>query len=726
MEFPVSQISVSQIMGKLGAALQTYPIQLALGLLILVIATSLGMSIAAYRLTRIQLDHQVAIHLTDVQQATLSLLETEQRRLGNLALLFAERPTLASLRSANDEAALARYMADFQQQIDIDLLLLCDLDGGILAGAPASLERGEHCPAGEGFLWVDGQPALVVRRSLSQGGAAQAAPIVVAGIWLDEQLMHQLVAGTGVEQVILNRDGQRLASSIPLDDTATRQPLSAAQLTAARPELLTLSNRTYYRRVTPLGDSDSQAPFYSEILFPAEALLAARSRILTVLVTSTVAIALLVAAIGAWSIRRITAPLAQLTLRAEAISQGDLSGVIQQMSGPREVRTLAAALRRSQERVNEMLAELEAAHDRLDNLLQSLDEGVVILDADGCIRFWNQGAAQITGWPSEQALGKQVDVVLPLVDDPAHSLADRLHAPGQRVRGAVFISGGRTAILEITRVRDLQALSEAGGSNHGAQAMVLRDVTEEEAMQHLRAYFLANISHEFRTPLSTLNASIELLMDNDQEITGSEMRTLLKPIHLSLLELQTLIDNLLEGSTIEAGQFRLRPRPMLLNEAIVAALTLVQPMLERRQQPLSVTQPAVLHPIVADRSRITQVLINLMANASKYTPIGEPIDVIVEAVPDGGYRVAVADRGPGIPLEERRNLFRRFVRLEGMSSAQQGQVGDSHGTGIGLYIVKTVVEAHGGQVGIDDRPGGGSIFWFKLPPGERAPAQETV
>jgi len=123
--------------------------------------------------------------------------------------------------------------------------------------------------------------------------------------------------------------------------------------------------------------------------------------------------------------------------------------------------------------------------------------------------------------------------------------------------------------------------------------------------------------------------------------------------------------------------------------------------------------------------RLTQVLVNLLANASKYTPLGEAIDMTV-AVQNGAengdgevYRVMVADRGPGIPEAERVNLFRRFVRLE---SSQKGDAShhkaDVHGTGIGLHVVKTTIEAHGGRVGIEDRPGGGTVFWFEIPRGE--------
>jgi signal transduction histidine kinase len=293
----------------------------------------------------------------------------------------------------------------------------------------------------------------------------------------------------------------------------------------------------------------------------------------------------------------------------------------------------------------------------------------------------------------------------------------------------------------VTQIRTAATKQNGRFSGLEERALVLRDVTEEEAMHRLRGYFLANISHEFRTPLSTLNASMELLMDESQETSGAEVRALLKPIHLSLLELQTLIDNLLEGSTIEAGEFRLRKRSMTIDEAITAALTLVQPMLERRRQTISLSEPPTLGLIWADRVRLTQVLVNLLANASKYTPMGEAIDITVtvsqggsgqngeglaqmedeglEAAQNELYRVMVADRGPGIPEAERVNLFRRFVRLDSSQGSKTNeQLADVHGTGIGLYVVKTAIEAHGGRVGIEARPGGGSIFWFEIPRGE--------
>ena len=156
-------------------------------------------------------------------------------------------------------------------------------------------------------------------------------------------------------------------------------------------------------------------------------------------------------------------------------------------------------------------------------------------------------------------------------------------------------------------------------------ALVLRDVTHEEALRHLRAYFLANISHEFRTPLSTLQASMELLLDETEALSATEMRQLLRPSYLSLVNLQTLIDNLLESSTIEAGQFQIRKRPFPVQEATATAQHIVQPLLQRRGQQLTLQQPTQPLIITADAARVGQVFVNLLTNASKYSPSGTTI-----------------------------------------------------------------------------------------------------
>jgi signal transduction histidine kinase len=207
---------------------------------------------------------------------------------------------------------------------------------------------------------------------------------------------------------------------------------------------------------------------------------------------------------------------------------------------------------------------------------------------------------------------------------------------------------------------------------------------------------------------------MELLLDEGEDFTLAEMRQLLKPTHLSLLSLQNLIDNLLESSSIEAGQFTLRRQLFSIHQALDDAVIITRPLLERRSQQLLLSASPDLPEIEGDSARLTQVFVNLIINASKYSPIGQVIEVKLTQ-PANTLHVGIADQGPGIPRAERNNIFRSFVRLD---SGDQEQ----HGIGLGLFVVKTIVEGHGGQVGVSDRPGGGSLFWFEIP----LPQKETA
>jgi signal transduction histidine kinase len=280
--------------------------------------------------------------------------------------------------------------------------------------------------------------------------------------------------------------------------------------------------------------------------------------------------------------------------------------------------------------------------------------------------------------------------------------------------GHIPLSGGVHTIRVLTQQGHEKKLAiniaPLGSPNQAGTrlALVLRDISDEEAAKELRTYFLANISHEFRTPLAALKASVELLLDEIQALSRDEIVKLLNSIHFSVTGLQTLIDNLLESTSIEAGHFRIRRRPARMESIVADALQVMQPLLTRRHQTLVSNLPELLPVLRVDPARLTQVLVNLVSNASKYSPLQETIELGVEPIDETLLRVWVADRGPGIAPDDRSNLFRSFVRLSSSEDAQ-------YGIGLGLAVVKTIVDEHGGQVGVEARPGGGSRFWFTVP-----------
>lgn len=265
------------------------------------------------------------------------------------------------------------------------------------------------------------------------------------------------------------------------------------------------------------------------------------------------------------------------------------------------------------------------------------------------------------------------------------------------------LSDGHHATLAVTRAR--LAPLEAGDAQ---TVLVFRDVSEGEIIHRILGNFLANIAHEFRTPLSAAGASIELLIDQAPDLSDTELQELLNSLHLGVLRLQTLVDNLLECASIEAGRFVVSPRSNDIAEIISTAVQTMQPLLEKYGQRLLVELPANIPVVYADARRIEQVLVNLLYNASKFGPADAEITISV-LVDQMWAKVLVADRGPGISHEQKSFVFRRIMHPD--TSSDNAKVG----AGLGLSVVKAVIEAHDGQVGVDDRPGGGAIFWFTLP-----------
>jgi len=341
------------------------------------------------------------------------------------------------------------------------------------------------------------------------------------------------------------------------------------------------------------------------------------------------------------------------------------------------------------------------------DLLQSVQEGIALLDAEGLVTFFNHSAGRITGWGEQEAIGKPIEEILRPAVGKGRFL-DQLTSSERMPLMNVVNRQGEEITLALTCASLLSPASLPSKT-----VLVFRDVTEEDAAQRLRSYFLANISHEFRTPLSALKASVELLLEEIEDLSKAETIELVKSLHFSVTGLQTLIDNLLESVSIEAGRFHIRRRPTDLHTLAADAHQLMQPLLERRNQQLLADIPADIPIAEVDPMRLTQVLVNLISNASKYGPMDKPIELRVRLESENMLRVSVSDQGSGIAVADRENVFRRFIRLDEKEKAQ-------FGVGLGLSVVKTIVESHGGRVGLEERPGGGSTFWFTLPLGDAA------
>jgi signal transduction histidine kinase len=265
------------------------------------------------------------------------------------------------------------------------------------------------------------------------------------------------------------------------------------------------------------------------------------------------------------------------------------------------------------------------------------------------------------------------------------------------------LKNGQERLLSISKANLIPPVA-----SDAERALVLRDVTNEEYIHRLLGNFMANITHEFRTPLAALEASSELLLDNLHSLSQSEIEDLLVSLNLGIINLQTLIDNLIEAASIEAGRFKVSLQAVSFDAILKEALEIMQPLVERYDLRLAaspITGPIL---VTADRRRTVQILVNLLSNAIKYSPENGLIKINHFFVADK-LRIEVIDEGGGVPLDQRNNLFRRFSHpnIPGERTKQ--------GVGLGLSVVKAIVEAQQGEVGITDHPEGGNCFWFTLP-----------
>lgn len=367
--------------------------------------------------------------------------------------------------------------------------------------------------------------------------------------------------------------------------------------------------------------------------------------------------------------------------------------------------------------VGETAADDGGADIRFWDFAESSLEARISADGNGIIIHVNKRAEMLFGYAAEELIGQPLTVLMPERYRAAHRQGlERF----RNERGHRYI--GQT--VELTALRrdggefpvEVALASWTSSANDIFFFANMRDITERKAAEEERQRLLAelqelssarerlleDVAHELRGPLTSLGLTIALAED----LTKAELEDLMGQAGRAVNYLQQLVDDMLDARVIQAGLFEVRSRPLPLDQLTAAAIDQVRPALVAASQHLECDLPSHPVQVLADPRHATRALVNLLGNASKYSPRGETICLRVERH-DGQMRLSVMDRGPGIPVEQQPRLFERFYR--GPSGRQRP------GVGLGLAIVKGIAEAHGGAVGVDSVPGQGSTFWFSLP-----------
>ncbi len=628
--------------------------------------------------------------------------QAQENEITNMVVLAASRPSLAQLVKNKDGAALDEYLVQFKQGMPhIDTITVCDASGQLIASTDAqpllTTCQIETNPLYTVLPAQDTPQAWLLRgRQIVDQG--QTLGTVLLGVHLDNSFLIEMCDTCNLYHTLMY-EGAVIATSFgPEYDKKSKVQFMPAQLADEQfQESFTIQDHEYYVSRFPLNSSDLDV----EVALDVTTLKQDHKQqelFLSLVILAVLLLSVLFAVFLAQCIQR---PISQLVAITNPTENPTLSKPIRVQTKLEEVVELSQVLESSRVRIQEAITSLQAEKQWNDLLLQSMVEGIIILNQQSIVYF-SPGAERITGWKTTEVLNQPIDDILKPAD-AATGLLALLPPVGEKVRQAFLLKEGHKKTFAITHAKLAAETNKAA-----ATVLVLRDVSEEEALSRLLGSFLGNITHEFRTPLSALTASIEILLDEAENLTQAEMKELLRSIHLSILNLENLIDNLLEGSSIETGRFRVSPQPTEMRSVIQHSAETMQPLLKKYGQSLRIDLPKSMPLVLIDARRITQVLINLLSNASKYGPPDAEILLSAQVLPQQ-IEISISDQGAGIPAELRDQIFSGLAGQAAPHGVMQ------KGARLGLMVTNAIVKAHHGQVGVRDRAGGGAEFWFTVP-----------
>lgn len=360
--------------------------------------------------------------------------------------------------------------------------------------------------------------------------------------------------------------------------------------------------------------------------------------------------------------------------------------------------------------------------EKLQAVLDNAGDAIVTMDGEGNVETFNLATWSMFG-AGVEAIGKTVFNWV---------------APESRDEVMAAFTGSDIAAGSEGRVRREVVCQRADGSTFPAEVVVTRlrhprpgwtllarDVSERKRVERMKNEFISTVSHELRTPLTSVRGSLGLVLGGAVGQVPDVARGLLDIAAKNCDRLVRLINDMLDIEKIESGHMRIEMAPQHLLQLARQAVGSTEAFAQQFQVSLRLASGAKDVSVLGDADRLTQVLVNLLSNAAKFSPEGGHVDVDLQWTDASRTRVrlAIADRGPGIPPELRDRLFGRFV---------QGDASDTRakpGTGLGLAISKAIVERLGGRIGFEDRPGGGSTFFVELPalqaPGEKAEVNQA-
>src|SRR6266850_1165473 len=428
-------------------------------------------------------------------------------------------------------------------------------------------------------------------------------------------------------------------------------------------------------------------------------------------ITITVALAALVLGlfVSTFLTRRMLQPVSALSEATRKIGEGNFDARAH-VRGNDELAQLARDFNSMAARLGEYrkssLGELLQAHLSMQAAIDSLPDPVAIFNVDGNLQNVNRAAETLIGLRTDTGSKES----LKNVEAPTRAVFERIRSHVLSGKGTYIPKGFEDAVQLGTLLGDRYFLPrgapvyEVRGVIVGA-TVILQDVTRLRRFEELKNDLVATVAHEFRTPLTSLRMAVHLCTEQVAGPLTDKQAELLHSAREDCDRLQGMVDDLLDLSRVESGKVELYPLPIEVRRLITGAIDEFRPDADIKginlRAPSSLPQVSVL----ADHERIGHVFSNLVGNAVRYTPKGGSIELGAASI-DGFVRFTVSDTGTGILKEYQDRIFEKFFQVPGAGPK---------GTGLGLYIAKEIVSAHGGEIGVESETGRGSTFWFTLP-----------
>ncbi len=520
-----------------------------------------------------------------------------------------------------------------------------------------------------------------------------------------QEKIARLGRDTASRLTVISLDGSVIADSRELpgkmDNHGQRPEIMDARergyATASRFSA-TLQQQMIY---SALRVSDKQKPIgFVRVSLPLTKIDEKLAQLRLIVLFGTGVSALVALLLGFYFAKRFSDPLIQMTETADAISHGDYDRRVS-IKQQDEIGKLAAAVNRMARSSQQRMTEIVADRNRLAMIFTGMVEGVVAVDQEQRIVHINRAAADLLGLSMTTSINQPLwaETRIQKINQTLQHAMDTQDVVNTQMRKPL---GETDMVVDIYAA----ALRNENGDPIGA-VVVLHDVSELDKLERVRRDFVANASHELKTPITAIRGLTETMLDNeDMDIKTRVSYT--NRIHRQSIRLTALVADLMTISLLETRQIENHPQTIDFGECIRRSVTDARPVSEEKKQSFTLVTPDEVINVVGEKQAISQLVDNLVDNAIKYTPVGGEITVALTQQ-EHQAQLTVSDTGVGIGSQHKERIFERFYRVDKGRSRELG------GTGLGLSIVKNIAEKHGGSVSVESQLGHGATFEVLLP-----------